>query len=570
MGNTIFQTLTIIGSLGLFLFGMKLMSESLQKIAGNKLRDILAAMTSTTFKRILVGTFITSVIQSSSATTVMIISFVNAGLLTLVQAIGLIMGANIGTTATAWLISLGAFEIDLGTAAIPLIAVGFPLMFFKSSRVKSVGEFIIGFALLFLGLGLLKDSMSGLQNDPSVLSFLASFSDSGFLSVILFVLIGTVLTIIIQSSSATIALTIIMCNNGWIPFDCAAAMVLGENIGTTITANLASFVANTEARRAARAHLIFNVIGVIWMLAIFPLFIKLIVLIIESFGGSSPITEPNTRPIALALFHSLFNIVNTCILVWFTPQIAKLATRMVKQHEEPKSRLTHIEAGILSTSELSIIQAYKELTTYSKRSSRMFGFVRNLFKETNNEEFEKTYQRIEKYENISDSLEVEIYNYLTKTTQDDMGGEAVKQVQIMFKVISDIEIMSDCNYKLAKVIKYKRDHNIWFNQELRDKVNDMFDLIDKAIMVMNTNIGNAFDETQSMRDVYVLEKQINKMEGDLKEKYLYQIDDKELKHIAIVIFAELISETERLADAIEKISEDILNIVPHTKPQSNE
>ncbi len=567
MDSTIFQALTIIGSLGLFLFGMKLMSEALQRVAGNRLRDILAAMTSTTFKRILVGTFITTVIQSSSATTVMIISFVNAGLLTLVQSIGLIMGANIGTTATAWLISLFGFTIDLGQLSVPLIAFGFPMMFFKSNRVRSIGEFIIGFSLLFLGLGMLKNAMSGLQEDPSVLHFLANFSDMGAWSVLLFVVIGTILTIIIQSSSATMALTIIMCNNGWITFDCAAAMVLGENIGTTVTANLASYVANTEAKRAARAHLIFNLIGVVWMLAIFPLFIKLIVYIIEAFGGSSPITDPHSRPVALALFHTLFNVFNTAVLVWFTPQIARLSTRMVKQKEDPKSRLAHLEGGLLSTSELSIIQAYKELSNYSKRSSRMFGFVRDLFRETNGEQFEKTYERIVKYENISDRLEVEIYNYLTQTSQDDLGVGGIRHVQIMFKVISDIEVMSDCNYKIAKIIKYKRDNNIWFNQELRDKVNEMFDMIDKAIAVMNNNMASVFSEKEGLKEAYVLEQKINKMETDFKRKYLYEMEDRELKYIAAVIFSEIISETERLADAVEQISEDILNIVPHTKPE---
>ncbi len=569
MTENIIQALTIIGSLGLFLFGMKLMSETLQKIAGNKLREILAAMTSTTLKRILVGMMITTVIQSSSATTVMIISFVNAGLLNLVQSIGLIMGANIGTTATAWLISLGAFEIDLSAAAIPLIAVGCPLLFFKGNRIKSVGEFIIGFSLLFMGLGLLKESMSGLQQDPALLSFLSRFSHNGYLSVLFFVLIGTVLTIIIQSSSATMALTIIMCNNGWIPFDCAAAMVLGENIGTTVTANLASFVANAEAQRAARAHLVFNILGVIWMLLVFYWFLDLIAYIVELFGGQSPFTHPNSRPVALALFHTLFNVTNTLVLVWFTPQIAKLVTRMVRQKKQPENRLTVIEAGMVSTPGLSLIQVHSELVGFSKRASKMFGFVRNLFRETNQKEFDKTYQRIERYETLSDTIEVEIYNYLNKTSQSEIGSEAIRQVQTMFKLISDIESIADCNFKLARLIKFKRDHKIWFTQDLRDKVNEMFDMVDKAIVMMNNNMASAFSESESFTEVYLLEKKINRMEQDIKEKYLFNLDDKELPHGAIVIFAELISETERLADAIEKVSRDVLQIVPHTKPHGS-
>ncbi|MCC8088555.1 MAG: Na/Pi cotransporter family protein [Rikenellaceae bacterium] len=569
MGHTILQALTIIGSLGLFLFGMKLMSESLQKVAGNKLRDILAAMTSNTFKRILVGALITAVIQSSSATTVMIISFVNAGLLSLVQSIGMIMGANIGTTSTAWLISLFGFKFDLGMAALPLIAIGFPLMFAKRGRTKSIGEMIIGFSILFMGLNLLKDSMNGLQQDPAILSFLADFSNNGFASVLLFVLIGTVLTIIIQSSSATMALTIIMCNNGWINFDCAAAMVLGENIGTTVTANIAAFVANSEAQKAARAHLIFNIIGVFWMLMIFPAFIKMIVGILELFGGASPIDNPTSRPVALALFHTLFNIINTLLLVGFTPQIAKFSSKLVKTKESPISRLTHMESGMLSTSELSIVQAYNELSIYSKRSSKMFGFVRNLFKETNQDEFDRIYQRIEKYENISDSIESEIYHYLDQTTSDDMGSESFRRIETLFKVISDIETMSDRNFRLAKIIKTKRDNGIWFNQDLRDGVNKMFDLVEKAIKVMTSNVNSVMEENKntSLNEVYEIEEQINNLEIELKQKYVYNTDERDFKYSSGVIFAEIISETERLADTVKKVSAHIMNIAPHSKPE---
>jgi phosphate:Na+ symporter len=568
MGSTIIQILTIVGSLGLFLFGMKLMSESLQKVAGNKLRDILASMTSTTFKRILVGLFVTTVIQSSSATTVMIISFVNAGLLSLVQAIGMIMGANIGTTATAWLISLGAFKIDLSLAAIPLIAFGAPMLFMKGARTKSIGELIIGFSVLFMGLGLLKDSMSGLQENPAALEFLSHFSNKGYWSVLFFVFVGTVLTIVVQSSSATMALTIIMCNNGWIPFDFSCAMVLGENVGTTITANLAAMVANTEAKRAALAHLVFNLIGVVWMLIAFRLFLWMIVAIVEFFGSDSPITDPHARPVALSLFHTLFNIFNTCLLVGFTSQIAQLVTQLIPAKEEPKNRLTYIEGGMLSTTGLTIIQARNELVAYSTRSSKMFGFVRSLFRETDPQEFDATYQRIEKYETISDNLETEIYNYLNKATQDEVGGDVVGQTQIMMKVISDIETMSDSNYKLAQILKYKRDNNIWFNQDMRDKINAMFDLIDRAIMVMNTNVSNAFEPNYTIpEDVYLIESQINAMEDYLKGRYIFEIEDQKLKRSALVVFAELISEAERVADSVKQVSKDILNVAPHTKPQ---
>jgi len=567
MGNTILQILTIVGSLGLFLFGMKLMSESLQKVAGNKLRDILASMTSNTFKCVLVGTFVTLVIQSSTATTVMVVSFVNAGLLSLVQAIGVIMGANIGTTGTAWLISIGAFSINLSQIALPLMAFAAPLLFVKNQKWKTIGDFVFGFALLFMGLGLLKDSMNGLQNNPAALEFLASFTGKGGLSILIFVIVGALVTLIVQSSSVTIALTIIMCNNGWIPFDCACAMVLGDNIGTTFTANLAAMIANTDARRAALGHLVFNMIGVIWALLLFRVFILMVVHIMEFFGSNSPLEDPTSTPIALSLYHSLFNVLNTFILVWFVPQIAAIVTRLIKQKEDSKSRLAHIEGGTISVSGISIIQAHSELVTYSNRSSRMFGFVRSLFRETDRDEFNNTYDRIVKYETISDNLESEIYNYLMQTTQDEVGSDVVKQAQIMLKVITDIEAMADSNYKLAKIIRHKRDGEIFFNQGMRDKINEMFDLIDRAIMMMNTNIGNAFDSDNKIQDeVYLLEKQINQMEDDLKNRYIFEIEDDNLQPNAIVVFAELISETERLADAILQVSEDVLNIAPHTKP----
>ena len=570
MEGTVFHALTILGSLGLFLFGMKIMSESLQRVAGDKLRNVLAAMTSNLAKRVFVGAMITAIVQSSSATTVMIISFVNAGLLSLVQSIGMIMGANIGTTTTAWIISLFGFKVDLGLLALPVIGLGFPFLFMKSDRIKSIGEIVIGFALLFMGLDLLKKAMSGLQQDPTILEFLKYFGDLGFLSIIIFVIIGTVLTVVIQSSSATMALTIIMCNNGWISFDCAAAMVLGENIGTTITANVAAIVANTNAKRAARAHFIFNLIGVTWMLLIFPLFLKLIVYIVIELGGESPFTSVESRPIALSLFHTMFNVLNTLLLVGFTKQIATIVTKMIKQKEDPRAKLAHIEGGIMSVKQLSIIQAYNELQRYAHRTSKMFGFVRALFQETNNDKFNNIYNRVCKYENISDQVEVEIQNYLTESAESDLGSAVLRKVQTSLKVIADIESMADRNYKLARIIKHKRDNNLWFNQELRDKVNEMFDLVDRAITVMNSNISSDKENRPSIDAAYFLEKQINKMRNELKEYYLFNIDHQDVSHMSRVIFAEIITETERLADSVLKISEDMLQITPHTQPEKDE
>jgi len=343
MNYSFIDFLTLIGALGFFLYGMKVMSESLQKVAGDKMRDILAKMTSNPVKGVLTGLLITGIIQSSSATTVMVVSFVNAGLLNLIESIGVIMGANIGTTVTAWLISLLGLKINISILSLPLIGIGFPLLFSKKNKTKFWGEFIIGFAMLFMGLDFLKNSVPDINKYPEVLSFLANYTSHGVWSFLLFLGVGTVLTMIIQSSSATMALTLVMCNNGWISFDIAAAMVLGENIGTTITANLAAAVANVSAKRAARAHLMFNVMGVIWVSIFFQFFLKLIALFMLKSGGNSPFEDAHSIPIALSIFHSAFNIVNTLIFIWFTKFIALIVTKMVPQGEESEEfRLQYI------------------------------------------------------------------------------------------------------------------------------------------------------------------------------------------------------------------------------------
>ena len=393
------QIFTLLGALGMFLYGMTLMSEGLQKAAGDKLRSFLASMTSTPFKQVLTGLGITAIIQSSSATTVMVVSFVNAGLLSLANAIGVIMGANIGTTVTAWLISILGFTVDIASLSIPLMAVGFVFFVSKKSKNKSVGELIIGFALLFLGLNFLKNSVPDLNQSPEVLSFLQQWSGYGYGSVLLFVVIGTLLTIVLQSSSATMALTLVMVNAGWIPFDIATAMVLGENIGTTITANIAAAVANVSAKRAARAHTVFNVFGVIWVLILYRPFLKLIGMIVEALGYPNPMTSdfsdahPGTDEYAalqtsalygVSMLHTLFNTINTCILIWFVPVIEKLVTWMVKSPagDEEIFRLRFIQGGPLSTAELSLDEAKQEIVHFAEICHKGFGYVREAINET--------------------------------------------------------------------------------------------------------------------------------------------------------------------------------------------
>ena len=570
MNYGLLDFLTLVGSLGLFLFGMKMLSESLQKVAGDKMRNILAAMTSNRFKGILTGMLVTMVVQSSSATTVMVVSFVNAGLLNLVQSIGVIMGANIGTTFTAWLISLLGFKFQISALALPLIGLSFPLLFSKNKKRQSWGELVIGFSLLFMGLDFLKSSVPNIGENPEILSFLSSYTNLGMGSVAIFIVIGTLLTVVIQSSSATMALTLVMCNQGWISYELAAAMVLGENIGTTITANIAAAVANVSAKRAARAHLIFNIFGVIWMFFIFKWYIGTIASTLIDMGAINPFENPEGVPIALSVFHSSFNLINTFLLVWFTPQIVKLVTKLIpiKEMEEEEFRLKHIGIGIMSTAELSLLQAKKEIVIYSKRTTKMFGIVRELFKETNDKNFQQIFERIAKYEDISDRVEVEIATYLNKVSSHDLSEESSKRLQAMFKIISDIESISDCNYNLARTFRRKKEANIWFNQEVRDNLNKMFDLVEESLQIMNANLEVGYTGI-NLGPAYEIEERINQYRNGLKEEHIKNVEGNKYKYQAGVIYNDLFSEAEKLADYAINVSEDVAEInKPLVKPTS--
>lgn len=563
MNYSFIQFLTLVGSLGLFLFGMKMLSESLQKVAGDRMRTILAAMTSNRFKGILTGLIVTTVVQSSSATTVMLVSFVNAGLISLTQSVGVIMGANIGTTFTAWMISLLGFKFSISAISLPLIGIGFPLVFSKNHSRKSWGELLVGFALLFLGLDFLKNSVPNISESPEILAFLSNYTEGGVFSLLLFVAIGTILTVVIQSSSATMALTLVMCNSGWISFELAAAMVLGENIGTTITANIAAAVANVSAKRTARAHLIFNMFGVVWMLFIFKFFLNNIANFVMDMGGPDPFDPVNHEsvPVALSIFHSAFNVINTFLLVFFTPYIVKLVTKLVpsRKGEEEEFRLQHINIGLLSTAELSLIQAKKEIITYAKRTYKMYGFFKDLFVETNEKKFKEIFERIEKYEEISDRVEVEIATYLTKISIHDLSDESSKRLQAMFNIINDIESVSDSNYNLAKTMRRKRKANIWFNQEVRDNLNYMFQLVDEAYMVMLENLEGSYGSI-NLGPAYEAEEKINQFRNKLRKQHLKNVEEEKYKYQAGVIYNDLFSEAEKLADYIINVSEDIAEI----------
>lgn len=560
MKYNLLDFLTLVGSLGFFLYGMKLMSEALQKVAGDKMRNILAKMTSNPVKGVFTGFLITAIIQSSSATTVMMVSFVNAGLLSLSESIGVILGANIGTTVTAWLISLLGFKVNISVIALPLIGVGFPLLFSKTNKRKSWGEFIIGFAMVFLGLTFLKDSVPNIKENPEILSFLSNYTSHGALSHILFLTIGTFLTMIIQSSSATMALTLVMCNNGWISFDIAAAMVLGENIGTAVTANIAAAVANVSAKRAARAHLLFNILGVIWVSLIFGYFLSAINWFIVKIGGVSPYDSPHAIPIALSIFHTTFNITNVLVFIWFTKFIQVIVTKMVPMTDDAEEfRLKHINTGLLSTSELSIHQAKKEIIVYAQRIDKMFNYVESMFTEKQDKKFYKLFDKVEKYEGISDRMEEEIANYLTKISEGELSLLGSKRIKAMLNVVSDIESIADSCYNLAKTLVRKRDKKINFPIDLNENIIQIMALVKAALHEMQNNLDHGYKNI-NISTAQEIEEKINRLRTRLKKEHLKSVEKKEYSYQTGIIYNDLYCENEKLADYIINVSEAIEDV----------
>lgn len=561
--SIIFQILTLLGSLALFLYGMTMLSESLQKVAGNKLRSILSAMTANRFTRILTGTVITSVIQSSSATTVMVVSFVNAGLLTLTQAIGVIMGANIGTTFTAWIISLLGFSADISILSIPLIAFGFVLMMFKSQKRKSVGEMIIGFALLFLGLSYLKNSVPDLSNNPEAIAFITRWTDWGFLSVLVFVFVGTVLTIVLQSSSATMALTLVMSSQGWIPFEMAAAMVLGENIGTTITANLAASVGNVSSKRAAMAHTVFNIFGVIWVLVLYKPFLWLVSKVVVMFGGMDPFQSSDSLLYAISTVHTLFNVINTIVLVWFTPQIVRLVTWIVKskKDEEEVFRLRYIQSGMMNTSELSLEQAEQEIVHFAEIMKRQYVYAREAINNSDDENrFDELFKKLEHYEQISDRIEYEIAKYLGSIGEWDLSQESINKIRSMYKIIGELESVGDSGYNIGRILMRKNNHDQKFNESLIKKLNKMMDLVDRALDCMIENLRTGFTHAIQISNAQDAEHAINEYRDNLKEEHLRKLESEETPYMLGVYYMDLVSECERVGDFVINVSEALVEI----------
>ena len=561
--STVFQILTLLGALGMFLYGMTLMSEGLQKVAGSRLRSILSAMTANSFTRILTGTLITAIIQSSSATTVMIVSFVNAGLMTLKQAVWIIMGANIGTTVTSWLISLLGFTADISTLSIPLIGIGFAFMMFKSQKRKNIGEMIIGFAMLFLGLSFLKDSVPDLSTNPEAIAFIQRWTDWGFFSVLIFVLVGTVMTIVLQSSSATVALTLVMASQGWIPFEMAAAMVLGENIGTTITANIAASVGNISAKRAALAHTVFNVFGVIWVLALYKPFLWLVSKIVVGLGGEDPFVSSASLLYAISTVHTLFNLLNTCILVWFTPQIVKFVTWVLKGHkdEEEVFRLRYIQGGMMSTAELSLEQAEQEVVHFSEIVKKQYRYARQAVNEADDENrFDELFKKLEHYEQITDRIEFEIAKYLSNIRESDLSQEGTNKLQAMYKIISELESMGDSGFNVGRILQRKNLHSQKFDEATVRKLNHMLDLVDVAIDSMIANLKEGFHHVINISNAQDAEHDINEYRDNLKEEHLRNIESEESSYLRGVYYMDLVSECERVGDFIINVSEALVEL----------
>jgi phosphate:Na+ symporter len=551
----LYKFLVLLGSLGLFIYGMKLMSEGLQQSAGNKLRQILSRMTSNRVLGVMSGFLITALVQSSSATTVMTVSFVNAGLLTLVESAGVMMGANIGTTITGWLVSLFGFKISVSSYSLLILAVGAPMMFISKGKSKGWANALIGFAILFMGLGFLKDAVPNLGADSPIIEFFTQFKDNPFFGRIMFVLLGTLVTIVVQSSSAAMALTLTLVLKGIIPFDVGAAMILGENIGTTITAELASLVGNVHAKRSARIHSMFNVIGVIWMIFMMPFFLK----IISSWMGSDPFTNGGTATLALAAFHTVFNLSNVLLQIAFVPWLVKIAIITVpsKGEEDEVFKLEYISSGLTHTPELSILEARKEVNKFGEIILKMSTRTKELLNNKESKEKTRLIDKLAKYEEITDRMEEEIASYLSKISVDDLSKETSVNLRSMLSIINDLERIGDIYFEISKTIERKDRDKIWFHQKQRDQLNGLFDLVDQGIHIMLFNLG-ADQENVSQIKAELKESEINQLRNKLRKSHLKSIETKEYNIMAGMVYSNLFASLERVGDHVINVTEALV------------
>ncbi len=601
MNYSILDFLGLLGAVGLFLYGMKVMSEGLQKAAGDRLRNILSAMTRNRFTGTITGFFITALIQSSSASTVMVVSFVNAGLMTLAQSMAVIFGANVGTTFTAWIIALFGFKVDISAFALPLIGIAVPLLFAKKSRTKSIGEFTIGFAFLFMGLDMISKYVPDLQSNPEMFEFLEHYASMGFGSVLIFLFVGMLVTTIIQSSAAMFAITLIMCSKGWITFDLACALILGSNIGTTITPLLASMSGNVAAKRTAMGHLLFNVLGTVWVLAVFFPFVGLNTWITEEIGQGDPAAlyqyvndlkanDPDmynrlyssslptddgvvlshrsmiarmqvSVSFGLSIFHTVFNLINLAIMIWLTGVYVKVVEFLVpaRHHGDDEFQLKFISSGILSASELNIAQAEKEMFVFAERVARMLPMARELVHARDgSDDFNQRYSRLEKYEEISDRMELEIANYLNRCAEGRLSNESKRRIASMLSIDSEIESIADCFLGVGKILLRKQQGNAVFNDEIYKNIDLMFDYVEKAMHNMLRLLETP--ETQNEHDIitsYNREREINNLRNQLRTGNVESINDRHYEYQSGIYYMDIVATLEKTGDYIINVVDTI-------------
>ena len=578
MDYSFLDFLTLLGAVGLFLYGMTLMSEGLQKAAGNGLRNILGAMTRNRFTGAITGFSITALIQSSSASTVMVVSFVSAGLMTLAQSVAVIMGANVGTTATTWIITLFGFKVDIAAFAYPLIAFSLPLLFSSKSKRKSIGEVILGFAVLFIGLNMIEDSVPDLKSSPEIFGFLQHYADMGFGSVLLFMLIGIIITMVIQSSSAAIAIVLIMCTKGWITFDLACSLILGSNIGTTITPIIASLGANLAAKRAALCHLMFNLLGTIWALALFYPFTNLTVWVTEACGQGDPCalysyTGNDAATIAqmavsasfgLSIFHTIFNAINLSIMIWLTELYVKIVERIMpsKHKGDEEFQLTYISSGRVAASELNIAQAEKEISVYAERVQRMVDMAKELVHtKEKSEDFTKLFSRLEKYEDISDRMEIEIANYLNRCAEGRLSSESKHRIASLLRIVSEIESIADSCFSVAKALMRKQQSDVKFTEIVYKNIDAMFVYVEEAMknmLVVLSDLENAREADIILS--YNKEREINNMRNQLRNGNIENINNKVYEYQAGIYYMDIVGDLEKTGDYI-------VNVVDAVKEQ---
>lgn len=597
MSYSFLDFLCLLGSVALFLYGMKVMSEGLQKAAGDRLRNILSAMTRNRFTGLLTGLLITALIQSSSASTVMVVSFVNAGLMSLGQSMAVIMGANVGTTFTAWVIALFGFKVNISAFVLPVIGLSIPLLFSKNSRNKSLGEFFIGFSFLFMGLDMISTYVPDLQSNPEMFAFLERYTSMGFGSVMIFCLVGIVVTMVIQSSAATFAITLIMCSKGWIDFDLSCALVLGSNIGTTVTPLMASMGGNVAAKRTAMGHLLFNLLGTVWTLAIFFPFCHFTQWLTEELGQGDPAalsdfvnhieaTDPDTYnhlfdnslpvghpvvaqvakmqqsvSIGLSVFHTVFNLINLSLMIWFTGLYVKIVEKLVpsRPNQEEEFQLKFIQGGMVSASELNISQAEKEIVVYAQRVQRMVGMAQKIVREKDNtEEFTRQFSRLEKYEEISDRMEIEIADYLSRCSEGRLSNEGKHRIASMLRIVSEIESMADCCYGIAKVLIRKRDANISFTDEIYDNIDSMFTAVEAGMsneILLLRDIENA--DEKDIINSYNYEREINNLRNQLRTGNIENINEHHYEYQAGIYYMDIIGSLEKIGDYIINVVDEV-------------